>query len=122
MECPEFHGHCPEDSGHSRTTLGGCLTGGYSELASAEVKAMLMEDLPKQLEFDPALSFAFGDSESDRPLFEVVAPANVFILGTPCSDLARSANAHGWTVIPPEGDVLAQVGRRIRRLFSHLTR
>lgn len=99
------------------TSLGGYFTGGYSEFASREVKELLMRELPKHIPFDPKTSFAFGDSESDEPLFQVVAPENVFVIGKPANGIAKRAASRGWTVIQDEKAVMQLVKDRIESVF-----
>lgn len=97
----------------------GVYTGDYrkeDERATAEAKERLIRALNKRLHFDPDTSFAFGDSESDIPLLEVVNPQNSFVLGAR-EELIRPAKTNGWTVLKYEDDVVSTVRARVLEVF-----
>ena len=60
-------------------------------------------------------SFAFGDSVQDVPLLEAVG--NAFVLGGN-QELRLIAGQRGWTVMPPQKDVIGVVKARITALFG----
>jgi len=89
----------------------------WKEMATYTAKADVMESLSKTSSFDPATSFAFGDSESDYPLLNSVCPQNAYMLGAVIGDKTPGKN-FGWNYLDQEEEVLNSVNSRIITLFQ----
>jgi len=85
-----------------------------AEFANAEAKDLLIQSF----NFNPDLSFAFGDSESDYPLLESVNPKNSFLFRDNLEDsISRNATAKGWQVHKREMYIIEAVRRRLGEIF-----
>ena len=87
------------------------------ELATASAKQDFMVSLSRTRPFDVQRSMAFGDSESDFPLFEAVAPDNAFLI-TNQLKLKQVADKNHWHFILQEGPVVETIQLRIGSLFQ----
>jgi len=88
-----------------------------SEMATDTSKAKLMQELSDTLSFNPATSFAFGDSESDFPLLKSVDPKNAYLLGA-TSIMKRFGVDNSWNFLDQENEILKNVESRINTLFQ----
>jgi len=86
------------------------------EMATYSAKAKLMVELSDTFSFNPATSFAFGDSESDFPLLESVAPDNAYLFGA-SANLKKQVNDNNWNLLDQENEILDHVNLRIKTLF-----
>jgi phosphoserine phosphatase len=73
-------------SGHKQ---GQDYDGHFTEFASKNAKKLLVNQLKAYQSFRPETSFAFGDSDSDIPLFEAVIAPNCFVF-------AKGRNKEEW--------------------------
>jgi HAD superfamily phosphoserine phosphatase-like hydrolase len=87
------------------------------EMATCSAKSELMEVLSKTIAFDPATSFAFGDSESDYPLLESVSPKNAYLLGA-ITESRKPGKSFNWNFMEQEKEILMSVTSRINTLFK----
>jgi len=87
-----------------------------NEMATDTSKAKLMQELSDTLSFNPATSFAFGDSESDFPLLESVDPKNAYLLGD-TSIMKKPGVDNNWNFLDQENANLNNVNSRIKTLF-----
>lgn len=86
------------------------------EMATSSAKSKLMLDLSHTIAFNPAKSFAFGDSESDFPLLEAVTPDNAYLFGA-SESLKRQVADRNWNLLDQEKEILDHVNSRINTLF-----
>jgi HAD superfamily phosphoserine phosphatase-like hydrolase len=86
------------------------------EMATFTAKAKLMQELSEALSFEPATSFAFGDSESDFPLLMSVDPRNAYLLGA-TTNLKKQVVDKNWNLLINEKEILNNVNSRITTLF-----
>lgn len=95
----------------------GVYSGGTEqEMATSYSKAKLMKGLSVKFSFNPATSFAFGDSESDFPLLEAVDPCNAYLLGA-SAKLKQQVIEKNWNLLDHENEILSHVNSRIDELF-----
>lgn len=86
------------------------------EMATNSSKTELMQALSETLNFKPATSFAFGDSESDFPLLEAVDPRNAYLLGA-SAKLKQQVLNKNWNLLDQENEVINNVTSRVNELF-----
>ncbi len=87
------------------------------EMATYSAKAELMKQLARKFSFNPATSFAFGDSESDFPLLESVYPKNAYLLGA-TSDMKKPGVNNNWNLMEQDNEVLDSVNSRMNTFFT----
>jgi phosphoserine phosphatase len=89
--------------------LDGIYTGKVEkEMATQTAKETMMREISINPGFDPSISFAFGDSESDFPLLQQVNPENAFLLGT--NDFHGIAGLNeNWNFLPHDMCILDRV-------------
>jgi HAD superfamily phosphoserine phosphatase-like hydrolase len=96
----------------------GVYTGSMEqEMATQTAKARLMGELSTRLSFNPTTSFAFGDSESDFPMLQVVDPINAYLLGAK-DDLKNEVMDKNWNLLEQDTKILEHVQARINTLYS----
>jgi HAD superfamily phosphoserine phosphatase-like hydrolase len=98
----------------------GVYTGKYNkckEMATSEAKQRLVTSLMQSGTIDPKMSFAFGDSESDFPLFAAVHPQNVFLIG-PNTETLTSVTSMEWNIYQYDDQIIDGVKDRIGKVFS----
>jgi len=109
--------------GHTKE---GIYTGEFDEFATPKAKEKLVKSLRHQFKFQNGISFAFGDSDSDEPLFGVAAPENCFVL----VERARLADddplrewvgkiENQWHVVYDDQDVVSIVKSRVQQVFAN---
>lgn len=99
----------------------GVYTGGFVNLATEDAKKKLIT----KMSINKKLSFAFGDSESDIPLFNAVNPQNSFLFCEDKKELEykkpeffRIGIEAGWKILQYNDNVIGILENRIREVFK----
>jgi phosphoserine phosphatase len=76
-----------------------------------------MHQFLQRMNIDTEKSFAFGDSESDIPLLQAVAPKNSFLIGGDVRS-RESAEQNEWNLLDHNENILDRVKARVDDVFA----
>lgn len=87
------------------------------EMATSAAKEGFLKKFSDSNSINPSTSFAFGDSESDFPLLDIVDPQNAYLLGA-APELKKLVLDKNWNLLTHENEILDHVNDRVNSLFA----